>query len=190
MLIGLLALLSSLGAHAADSWTATCPTRDDPSVWFVFAAAPLPPEAPPLASDFDCMGLFFDSTVACPQTVGLGKIRPGDTSPGGIPLLELRYLPYGDSAGIVRFLSQPQGGVLYKLPTIAAPTSYAATPPPSTASQLLELYLNQRNKASAATNNVALHVWTCPDAKFVPPVAAIEPYGMKLVQHQGRVSMY
>lgn len=184
MLLALLALLP--GALAADSWTATCPTKDDPSVWFVFAAAP---DAPPLP-DFDCKGLFFDSTVACTQTVGLGKIRPSGTSPGGIPLLELRYLPYGDITGVMGFFSRLDGGVLYKVPPVASPTSYAATPPPSTASELLEQYLTQRNKASAATNNVALHVWTCPDAKFVPPTAAIDPYGMKLVQHVGRVSMY
>jgi hypothetical protein len=180
----LLALLSVV--HAADSWTAACPTKDDPSVWFVFAAAP---DAPPLP-DFDCKGLFFDGTVSCTQAVGLGKIRPSGTSPGGIPLLELRYLPYGDITGIMGFFSRLDGGVLYKAPAVAPPAGYAATPPPSTASQLLELYLTQRNKASAATNNVVLHVWTCPDAKFVPPTAAIDPYGMKLVQHVGRVSMY
>ena len=186
MLLGLLAQLVGPAALAADSWNATCPTADDPSVWFVFAAAP---DAPPLP-DFDCKGLFFDGTVSCTQTLGLGKIRPGALSPGGIPLVELRYLPAGDSTGLMGFFSRLDGGVLYKPPAVAAPTSYAATPPPSTPSQLLEMYLTQRNKASAATSNVTLHVWSCPDAKFTPPMAAIEPYGMKLVQHQGRMSMY
>ncbi|MDP2312408.1 MAG: hypothetical protein Q8P41_05845 [Pseudomonadota bacterium] len=189
MLYGPLALLALLqgspAAVAADSWVPTCPTKDDPSVWFVLAASP---DAPPLP-DFDCKGLFFDSTVACTQTVGLGKIRPASASPGGIPLLELRYLPYGDIGGIMGFFSRLDGGVLYKVPTVEA-TSYAATPPPATAEDLLELYLNQRNKASAATNNVTLHVWSCPDAKFHAPVGAIDPYGMKLVEHLGKISMY
>lgn len=190
MLIGLLvALVSPLvvrSATAAESWTAPCPTRDDPSMWFVFAAAP---DVPPL-TEFDCQGLFFDSTLSCTQTIGIGKVRPNGASPGGSPLVELRYLPYGDKTGIIGFLSRLEGGVLYKPPAAAAPTSHTATPAPSTASQLFELYLNQRNKASAATANVALHVWTCPDAPFVPPTAAIEPFGMKLVQHVGKVSMY
>lgn len=180
MLIGLLT-----AALAADSWNANCPTRDDPSVWFVLASAP---DAPPLP-DYDCKGLFFDSTVACTQTVGVGKIRPSGTSPGGIPLMELRYLPYGDIPTIMTFLSQPGGGVEYKLPPVAA-TTYAATPPPASPSELLGKYLMQRNKASAATKNVTLHVWTCPDAKFTPPMDAIEPFGMKYQAHTGKTPLY
>lgn len=172
-------------AFAAESWTATCPTKDDPSIWFLFSSAA---DAPPV-TDYDCFGLFFDSTIACTQTVGVGKIRAGGTSPGGIPLLELRYLPYGDKTGILTFLQQPGGGVLYKPPAVAA-TSYAATPPPPSAEDLLRMYLMQRNKASAATNNVTLHVWICPDAGLSPPMDAIEPFGMKLVPHMGKASMY
>jgi len=180
MLLGLLSL-----ASAADSWTATCATKDDPSVWFVLSAAP---DVPPLA-DYDCKGLFFDSTVSCTQTVGVGKIRPDSASAGGIPLLDLRYLPYGDAQTIRTFLSQPGGGVPYKPPATAFSTP-AAAPAPLTATDLLEQYLEQRNKASAATKNITLHIWSCPDAKFTPPVDAIEPYGMKYLLHQGRTSLY
>ena len=181
MLFGLLA-----AALAADSWNATCATKNDPSVWFVFSGAP---DAPPLP-DFDCKGLFFDSTVSCTQTLGVGKIKPSGTSPGGIPLLELRFLPYGDSTTIRSFLSQPGGGVVYKPPAVPAATSYAAQPPPATASELLGQYLLQRNKASAATANVTLHVWTCPEAPFTAPVDAITPFGMKLQPHVGRTPLY
>ena len=172
-------------ALAADSWTATCPTKDDPSVWFIFMSAP---DAAPVP-DFDCKGLFFDSTLSCTQTVGMGKIKASGTSPGGIPLLELRYLPYGDATTIRTFLSQPGGGVQYKPPTVVAATP-AAQPPPPSAGDLLRMYLMQRNKASAATNNVTLHLWICPEAGLEPPMDAIEPFGMKLQPHIGKTPMY
>jgi hypothetical protein len=171
-------------AQAADSWTATCATANDPSVWFVFTSAP---DAAPLP-DYDCKGLFFE-TAACTQTVGLGKIRPSGASPGGIPLLELRYLPYGDIPTIMGFMSRLDGGVTYKPPAVAA-TSYAATPPPPGAADLLKAYLLQRNKASAATKNITLHVWSCPDAQFFPPEDAVTPYGMKLVEHIGKAPLH
>ncbi len=181
MLLGLL-----YAALAADSWNATCAAKDDPSVWFVFTSAPDAPALP----DFDCKGLFFDSTVACTQTVGLGKIRPGGaTSSGGQPLLELRYLPFGDATTIRTFLSQPGGGVVHKPPTTPA-TTPAATPPPLNSVELLAQYLHSRAKASAPTKNITLHVWSCPDSGFIPPTEAIEPYGMKLQEHQGRTSLY
>jgi hypothetical protein len=167
-------------ALAADSWTATCPTPDDPSLWFIFTSAP---DAPPLP-DFDCKGLFFE-TAACTQTVGLGKILPTGRSPGGIPLLELRYLPYGDIPTIMGFLARTDGGVQYKPPVVQA-ASYAAQPPPPTNAELLGQYLMQRNKASAATKNVTIHIWTCPDAPFTPPNDAITPFGMNVVQHTGK----
>lgn len=179
----MLALLSL--AFAADSWTPTCTAKDDPSVWFVFTAAP-DTKPPP---DFDCAGLFFDSSVACPQTLGVGKIRPSGSSPGGIPLLELRYLPYGDKTKLLTFLNQPGGGVQFKPPATAA-TSPAATPPPPSAGDLLGLYLKQRNKASAATKNVTLHVWICPESGLEPPMDQIEPFGMTLQPHTGKVSLY
>lgn len=185
MLLGLLLARLVSPALAAESWTATCPTKDDPSVWFVLTSAP---DAAPLP-DYDCKGLFFDSTVSCTQTVALGKIRPSGQSPGGIPLLELRYLPYGDKATILTFLSQPGGGVLYKPPASTA-TTPAAQPPPATATDLLRTHLLQRKQASAATKNTTLHVWTCPGVEFTPPTDAIEPFGMKLQQHVGKVSLY
>lgn len=172
-------------ALAAESWTPTCPVADDPTVWFIFTAAP---DAKPVP-DYDCTGLFFDSTIACPQTLGLGKIVAGGTSPGGIPLMELRYLPYGDKTTILKFLQQPGGGVQYKPPAVAA-TSYAATPPPPTTDELLKMYLMQRNKASAATKNVTLHLWICPEAGLSPPMDAIEPFGMKLQPHMGKLPLY
>ena len=55
------------------------------------------------------------------QTVGLGKIRATGSSPGGYPMYELRYLPYGDSFAIVNFLNKPDGGVPYKLPAMPTP---------------------------------------------------------------------
>lgn len=181
MLPGLFAL-----ALAADSWNATCAAKDDPSVWFVFTSAA---DAPPLP-DYDCKGLFFDSTVSCTQTVGMGKIRPAAEQPGGgTPILELRYLPYGNAQTIVTFLSQPGGGVVHKPPTQAA-TSPAATPPPLNSVELLSQYLHSRAKASAPTKNITLHVWSCPDSGFIPPTEAISPYGMKLVEHSGRIPMY
>ncbi len=184
MLLGLLGLIAP--ALAADSWNATCTAKDDPSVWFVLAAAP---DAPPLP-EFECKGLFFDSTLSCTQTVGLGKIRPGATSPGGIPLLELRYLPYGAIPTVVGFLSQPGGGVLYKPPAGPVAATPAAVPPPLNSVELLRFYLEQRAKASAATKNITLHIWSCPDSGFIAPDDAITPYGMKLVEHSGIVPMY
>lgn len=167
-------------AQGANAWNATCAARNEASVWFVFAQAPDLPSSP----DFDCKGLFFDN-VACAQVIGLGKILSNELSPGGLPLYELRFLPYGDTFTLVNFLNKPDGGVVYKLPP-APKTTYAATPPPASPSELLRLYLTQRNKASAATKNVALHVWTCPEAPFDAPDAVITPVGMTLVEHYGR----
>jgi hypothetical protein len=167
-------------ALAVDSWKATCPTKDDPSVWFVFAqAADAKPDP-----DYDCEGTFFDG-VACTQTIGLGKIRATGASPGGYPTFELRYLPYGDAFAILNFLNKPDGGVLFKMPALPV-TTPAATPPPPNPTDLLELYLNQRNRSSAATKNIQIHVWSCPDAHFLAPDGAITPFGMTLVSHQGK----
>lgn len=167
-------------ALAADAWTATCPTKDDPSVYFIFTAAA---DAPP-SPDFDCKGLFFEG-MSCMQTVGIGKIKANGLSPGGLPVFELRYLPFGDMTSIVAFLNKPDGGVLYKRPPVAA-TTYAGTPPPPTPTELFKLYLDQRNKASAATKGITLHTWTCPDAQFYPPEESITPFGMTLSEHLGR----
>ncbi len=171
-------------ALAATTWTATCPVPTDPSVWFVFSSAP---DAAPL-TDYDCKGLFFEN-ASCTQTVGIGKIRPSGTSLGGIPLLELRYLPYGDIPTIIAFLSRVDGGVLYKPPVVAA-TTYAATPPPDTAGDLMQLYLDQRNKASAATKNITLHIWICPGAGFEPPLASITAVGTTLATHTGKAPAF
>jgi hypothetical protein len=179
----MLTWLISAAVAASSSWNATCAAKDDASVWFVFAQAP----DAPAQTDFDCKGLFFDTTVACPQTVGVGKIRGTGVSPTGHPQHELRYLPYGDLTSIVTFLNAPGGGVVYKAPTVA-PTTYAGTPPPPKPAELLKLYLEQRAKASAPTKNITLHVWSCPDAQFFPPDEAIAPFGMKLAEHLGRLA--
>ncbi|MFZ5477245.1 MAG: hypothetical protein ACOZNI_10775 [Myxococcota bacterium] len=168
---------------ASSSWTATCSTKDDASVWFVFAQAP----DAPAQTDFDCKGLFFEN-VACTQSVGIGKIKPTGVSSTGHPQYELRYLPYGDVTSIVTFLNAPGGGVVYKLPPPPPGQTYASTPPPPKPNELLKLYLDQRAKASAATKNVTLHVWSCPDAQFFPPEEAIKPYGTVLAEHVGRIA--
>ena len=167
---------------AANAWNPTCTSSADPSVWFVFTATD--PKAAP-STDYDCAGLFYEST-ACPTTLGLGKISPTGTDSVGYSTYDLRYLPAGDLTTIVMFLNQPGGGVLYKTPSVVA-TSYAASAPPPQPEDLLSMYLQQRNKASAATTGVALHVWTCPDIDFSVPDELLKPTGLVLVRHTGKV---
>lgn len=173
----LTALLASV-ALAASSWSPKCTAKDDPSVWFVFTAAP---DAPPVP-DFDCKGLFFESSISCTQTIGMGKIRATGVNPAGHPTYELRYLPFGDLMKISAFLNSPGGGVEYKPPAVPA-ASPAATPPPPKPEDLMRGYLTQRNKASAATKNVTLHVWYCPESPFFLPEDVIVPVGMKPEEH-------
>ncbi len=183
MLIPLALALSAPALAAANAWTPLCTSSADPSVWFVFSATD--PKATPLP-DYECSGLFYDTT-ACPTTLGLGKIRPTGTDAVGYSTYELRYLPAGDLVTIVTFLNQPGGGVLYKTPTVVA-SSYAASTAPPQPEDLLAMYLQQRNKASAATSGVALHIWTCPDIDFDVPVELLKPTGLQLVRHTGKVA--
>lgn len=176
--------LLSLALAASDAWTPTCESRTDTSVWFVLSGASGTTSE---TKDFNCAGLFFGSTP-CTQTVAVGKIKFLETNNVGRPVHELRYLPYGDLAGVVGFLGKPGGGVAYKYPT---PTglSPAATPPPPTTSELFRGYLEQRNKASAATKGVTINLWTCPDAPFTVPDDLITPVGMTVQRLDARIPL-
>lgn len=164
-------------ALAANSWTPSCTAANDPSVWFLFTQAA---DAPP-SPEYECKGIFFDN-IPCTQTIGLGKIAQTGLSSGGYALHELRYLPNGDIQKIMTFLNVTGGGVLYK-PPVQPAASPAATPPPPKTEDLMRGYLTQRNKASAATKNVTLHVWYCPDSSFFMPTDVTEPVGIKVVEH-------
>ena len=194
--------LASAWAGSAN-WNATCATRDDPSVWFVFQGAPAKPTTPPVAGadaatavaaaeetapkDFDCKGLFF-AEVACTNVVGMGKIRQVDTTPMGQAVWELNYLPYGDIQRILVFLDKDVGGVKHEPPYRALATP-AATLPPYTPEELMTGYLQQRRKASAADTGVKLHVWICPDGGFSPPMDLLGSYGISIVAHAGKAPM-
>ena len=167
---------------AANAWNPTCTSAADPSVWFVFTATD--PAATPVP-EYDCNGLYYDTT-ACPMTLGLGKITPTGTDNVGYSTYDLRYLPAGQLVTIVTFLNQPGGGVLYKTPAAVA-SSYAASTAPPQPEDLLSMYLQQRNKASAATTGVALHLWTCPDILFEVPEELLKPTGLQLIRHTGKI---
>lgn len=169
-------------AIAAQAWTATCASRQDSSVWFIFAAPPAKPDAPP-NPDFDCKGLFFD-TVPCPTVVTIGKIKAEGKTPGGSDTYALRYMPSADLATALVFLDKPGGGVLYKHPMVVGATP-AAQPPPPTTMELMAGYLTQRAKASAATQGITLHTWICPESDFsLPPESIANGMGVQI--HQGR----
>jgi hypothetical protein len=183
--LSLLVLITNPAQAASNAWNPVCSSAADPSVWFVFSATD--PKATPLP-EYDCKGLFFDTT-ACPSTLGIGKIRGTGTDSAGYSTYELRYLPAGALPTIITFLNQPGGGVLYtapKVPSAGAPTSA----PPAQPEDLLALFLQQRNKASAATSGVAMHLWTCPDIPFDVADSLLTPTGMQLVRHVGKVSGY
>lgn len=164
-------------ALAASSWAPTCTAKDDPSVWFIFTSAP---DAKPVP-EFECKGVFFE-TIPCTQTLGLGKIRQTGITNTGYPSYELRYLPSGDIPKIMGFLTQPDGGVLYKPPVVPS-ASPAATPPPLKTEELMRGYLQQRNKASGPTQNVTLHVWYCPESAFFVPEDVTKPVNLKVEEH-------
>ena len=71
---------------------------------------------------------------------------------------------------------------MYKPPVVIS-TSYAATPPLPTPTDLMRGFLSQRNNASAATKGVTLHVWACPDAPFTTPDDVTTPVGMLTQRH-------
>lgn len=180
--IAALALVSLQAQAASNAWNPVCTSAADPSVWFVFSATD--PKAAPLP-EYECKGLFFDTT-ACPTTLGLGKIRPTGTDTAGYATYELRYLPAGGIPTIMGFLNQPGGGVAYAPPRPAP----GAAPAPAQPEELLAAYLQQRNKASAATTGVVLNLWTCPDIALDVPEDLLRPTGLRLVRHEGKVSTY
>lgn len=183
--LALLALHSFSPADASTAWNPVCTSAADPSVWFVFTSTD--PKATP-NPDYDCLGLFYDTTT-CLSTLGLGKIKQTGTDSSGYSTFELRYLPAGDLVTIVTFLNQPGGGVLYKTPTVVASSPAAAVAPPQP-EDLVSMYLQQRNKASAATSGVAMHLWTCPDLPIDVPNELLTPTGLQLILHTGKVSTF
>lgn len=183
--LSVLALLYNPVQAASNAWNPVCSSAADPSVWFIFSATDA--TATPLP-EYDCKGLFFDTT-ACPTTLGLGKIRATGTDTDGYSTYELRYLPAGALTTIITFLNQPGGGVLYSAPKPVA-ASAGSSQPPAQPEDLLALFMQQRNKASAATSGVTLHLWTCPDIPFDVSESLLAPTGMGLVRHLGKVSGY
>lgn len=173
-------LLATLAQYAfgAESWQPSCVSRDEPSIWFVLSAAAGGGSA---THDYDCKGLFF-ADISCMQTVGLGRAYAEGKNTLGLTTYVLHYLPYGETLNILSFLNKPGTGVLFKVPTLTG-LSPAAMPPPLTPEDLLRLYLIDRQKASAPTQGITLHLWSCPDAPFTPPDDVISPSGMKVVQH-------
>lgn len=171
--------LSATAAHAAaTNWTATCATKDENTVWFVVAQAAVKDAAP--NPDFSCKGLFFD-TVACTDTLAVGKIKQVSTW-SALPVFELRYMPSGETGGILTFMDKVAPGVLYK------PKGYVegGQPLTTTREELFSGWLKKRREASAPTMGVTIHVWICPEGDFAPEDDEITPYGMKLTAHTGK----
>lgn len=178
-------LLAQLALAASSSWVPSCPTRDASSIWFVFEGKP-PAKDSPTPPDFVCQGLFFETT-ACPNSVGLGKAYATGTNSIGQTMYELRYLPYGESTQITSFLNKDGGGVLFK--PLYYPAAASVNDPPPDPAELLRQYLIQRKKASQATQDITVHVWSCPDAKFYPPTEEMEPNGMVYKAHTARAPL-
>jgi hypothetical protein len=125
--------------------------------------------------------------LACPNSVGIGKVSAMPANSIGQPTWELRYLPYGDELVITGFLNKDGGGVLFK--PLYTPVTPSINEPPPTPSELFRQYLIQRKKASQATQGIKVHVWTCPDAPFDAPTEEMDPNGMKLVPHTARAPL-
>ena len=168
---------------AASSWVPTCASADAPSLWFVFEGAPGKKDGPP--PDFVCPGFFLEDVV-CGNSVGMGKVTTTGKDALGQPTFELRYLPYGETAGVAGFLNKEGGGVLFK--PLYTPTVASLSDPPPNPSELLRQYLISRAKASQPTQGITLHAWTCPTAAFEPATEEMEPHGMKFRAHTARVT--
>ena len=135
-------------AWAAITWTPTCSAPDERTAWIVLGApAPIAP------SDYGCPGLFLGD-VPCDRIAGLATLRRVDRTP------TLRYMPAGETGAILEFLDRAQGGVPFPSPPDAA-----------TDTALVDAWLAQRTRASAATAGITLQVWTCPDAPTLVPEA-------------------
>lgn len=194
-LLGLL-LLAGCGAPAvsalpaaqavpATSWTATCTERDEPTLWWAL----LETTPPPQPADFSCANLFLDG-YDCNRTVAVGKLWKTEELYLGRPVWQVRYLPYGDAAAVVRFLDRVDQGVVFVaklkpdkpgIPAEVDPEAKALT-----RDGLFLRYLTQREKSSALTTGLTMHIWNCPEDSFEPPEADIAAQGMSIVRHFGK----
>ncbi len=131
-------------ALAAQTWTPTCTTAADNTVWMVLEAPA--PVAPP---DYICPGLFVGG-VGCDRIVGIATVRTAGYTP------RLAWLPAGEGSTVLDFLDKAKGGV--------GLTSDAAT-----TTMLIDSWLADRSRASAPVAGVTLHLWVCPDAPTLAP---------------------
>jgi hypothetical protein len=178
-------LFAALAYAVATNWVPSCPARDAANLWFVFEGKP-PEKDAPAPPDFVCQGLFME-TVACPNSVGMGKVTPLAPNSIGQKQYELRYLPYGETTQVMGFMDKEGGGVLFK--PLYTPATPSLNDPPPDAAELFRQYLIQRKKASQATQGITVHTWTCPNAEFYPPTEEMDPNGMKLVRHTARAPL-
>lgn len=165
-------------ALAATVWSPICTSAADPTVWLVFEDPPTAAEPgkiveAPGPTPTGCEAVTF-GTVECSRTVGLATVRPGSRGP------ELKYAVIGDDTQLLAFLDRALGGVAL---TVPPPEPSPVPRPPPDADALVARYLDQRARASAPSLGVTLHVWTCPDAPTVAPVAP----GIVVRNHAGRV---
>jgi hypothetical protein len=150
MLIGL--------ALAAQTWTPTCISAKDPTVWLVLEAP-----AAVAVPDFTCPGLYVGG-VPCDHIVGVATVRVSDYTP------RLAWLPAGEGSTLLEFLDKGRGGVAFPS-ELQRPTA------------LVDAWLADRARASAARDGVTLHAWACPEA---PGVTSDTP-GLAVRQRTGRV---
>lgn len=155
---------------AAQTWTPTCASAADPTAWWVLEA-----RQPAALPDFLCDGLFLDG-LGCPKVVAIGTVRWRVPEGRALPVPELKYLPYGQTADVLAFLDRDEGGVKLenRLP-VERPG----------ANDLFAQWVEQRKRASHAWTGVVLHLWTCPEANPVDPEAAV-PLDVPVHRHQGR----
>jgi hypothetical protein len=133
--------------------------------------------------------VFLDG-VDCTTAVGFGQVRQTTDNHLGRAVWQLRYLPYGDWSVINRFLDRTDQGVLFVPKIPPTKPGEVAMPDPDAASldeaHLFARYLAQREKSSAATSGITLHLWTCPEASFEAPETDLAVQGMTLVRHTAR----
>lgn len=184
-----LPLLLLAGVAAAEplasTWVATCSKKDEPTLWWMITAA----EPPKALADFDCAQLFLDG-APCTHALGFGTVRAlVDGTYGGLPVYELRYLPYGNATTILGFLDRNRDGVVYVPASGPADVSGAPVQGASTRAdraQLLHSYLLQRQRSSNVNRGTTLHVWTCPQAPVTLPEYELYELGMSVQWHLGR----
>lgn len=184
----LLPLLLLAGAAAAEplatTWVATCSKKDEPTLWWMITAA----EPPKALADYDCAQLFLDG-APCSNALGFGTVRAlVDGTYGGLPVYELRYLPYGNATTILGFLDRNRDGVAY-VPATAGDVAGAQVQGASSRADralLLQSYLMQRQRSSNVNRGTTLHVWTCPQAPVTLPEYELYELGMSVQWHVGR----